>query len=62
MSKLDWSLEEASFRNMKEILSTPKDDEAEQCSSTNMGDTLHHRFQDCDTSQRKMMMELLISI
>ena len=55
MSELDWSdwsLEEASFGNMKEIFSTPKDDEAEQCSSTNMGDTLYHRSQNCDTSQR----------
>ena len=55
MSELDWcdwSLEEASFDNMTEILSTPKGDEAEQCSSTNMGDTLHHRSQNCDTSQR----------
>ena len=34
------------------LLSTPKGDEAEQCSSTNMGDTLHHRSQNCDTSQR----------
>ena len=55
MSELDWSdwsLEEASFDNMKEILSTLKGDEAEQCSSTNMGDTLHRRSQNCDTSQR----------
>ena len=55
MSELDWSdwsLEEASFDNMKDILSTPKGDKAEQCSATNMGDTLHHRSQNCDTSQR----------